>query len=168
MFPKGHKRLSVWQSIVIICLIRIVDGDHRIASVGLFHPLHKITRIGKNFLTSLAHSRRRFLVIGIARVARTESMIVIKEIDRAETTVLAHLTHHTPYAVAVVRIILAVQGYAIVAQCKEDTALGNIPSHTLVHNSPQRLSPITAVGILQCGIGCVVFMVILWYIIRGK
>ena len=128
---------AIRQGIVAISLVTIVDRYQLFAPISLFHPLHAVTWVGKDFLASRSYRLGCFLIIRISGILLIESVVVIDEIDRSERTVFLHLSHHTADAVTIVRVVLSVQCHTIVSGSQEDAALGYIPAHTLVHDCLQ-------------------------------
>ena len=154
VFPQSHKG-AVAEGIVVVSLIAVGHGDKGIVAVGLLNPLHTIAGIGQNLLTGLAHSSWRMAVVGIGGVAFVEAVVIIYEVDGAETAVLPHLADDTSDAVAVVGIVLPVEGDTIIAHGEEYTVGGDIPSHALVHDGFQR-QLLVGIGVLERWIGLII------------
>ena len=74
---------------------------------------------------------------------------MIDEVDGAEAAVPLHLTDDAPDAVAVVGVVLAVEGHAVVADGKQLSALADIPAHTLVHDGDEVVGLLLAPGLLE-------------------
>ena len=64
-------------------------------------------------------------------------MVVIYEIDWSETAVFLYLTNHSPYAVAVIGVVLHRQTDAVVAGSDEFAVGGNVPAYSLMHHRLQ-------------------------------
>ena len=150
---------AVRQCVVAICLICLVQWDKRVITVGLLYPLHTIAWVGKYLLACLAHVFRClgihaewYLIVFIASALTSNDIVVeagcclhrlcleiwfiravnIDEEHLAHAAVGLYLAHHTTDAVAIVRVVLAVESHAIVAHGKQRTVLCHIPAHTLM------------------------------------
>ena len=152
MFPKGGN-LSVRQRIVAVGLILFVQGNEWVVAVCLLHPLHAVSRVGKDFLTGCLHVLRGLGVEGErTRYSRETSMfritsIQIDKIDGTQRTVLLHLADDTPNTVTVVGVVLLVEGNAIVAEGKQLATLRDVPADTLVHDGDEVVGNVLAVGL---------------------
>ena len=65
-------------------------------------------------------------------------MIEIEEENRSERAVSLYLSHHPSYAVAVIRVVLGMEAYAIIAYGEKSLARlfrRHIPPHPLMHHS---------------------------------
>ena len=82
-------------------------------------------------------------------------MVIIYKVYRTKGAVFLHFTHHPTDSVAVIRVVLAVECHSVITHCKEYSALGNIPTDTLMHDSFQRML-FVSVGILELGMCLVV------------
>ena len=145
---------AVGQRVVAVGLIGLAQRNERVVAVGLLHPLHAVARIGQNLFTGRACGLVGLGVVGEGtRCSKLSSKyritrIKINEIDGAEGAVFPHLADDAANAVAVVGVVLAVEGHAIVAEGIELAALRHIPADTLVHDSDEVVGFLGAVGLL--------------------
>ena len=130
-----------------------MQRNERVVTVCLLYPLHAVAGIGEDFFAGTPDILRSLGVVGksslIASALHPFSVvsIIIDKVYRPQRAVLFYFTNDTTNAIAIVGVILLVEGYTVVADGEELSALAGVPSHTLVHDGNEVMGNIFTIGL---------------------
>ena len=134
VLPKRYDA-TVVERVAAECLVLLVQGNQRILAVSLLDPTHALNGAGQQLLAGLAEALiLRTGVVGVVGILFVESVVVVDEVDRTKGAILVDLTNYAADTVAVVRIILRVEGDTVVADGEQTIRLRNKEAHALVHD----------------------------------